>query len=226
MADPAKSDSIVGQHQQLQCAHERVKAAVAKHVAAWAKIVALTRKDARFVCFREDVTWALDGCMRLHILGNQYRPSDFRKDLLAIRDAYIAAAEALRKAQAVRARCFPLPLRNEFQLGPLPTEHQLMARAEAARLDAEEWKQRHPPSMPAFNALTKDLVLAYRRATRRSGVGYGAREGELRAFVEGVLPVAREIAGVVTGKPLETPATADALGEYLHNVASAIKGRA
>jgi len=72
-----------------------------------------------------------------------------------------------------------------------------------------------------INALAKDLVLAYRRATGRSGVGYGAREGELRAFVESVLSAAREIARAVTGKPLETPATPDALGEYLHNVASA-----
>ena len=133
---------------EYQHARVLVEAAVANHVVGWAKTIALTCTDARFDCFREDVIWALDGCMRLHIFGDQYRPSDFRSDLLAIYRAYIAAAKALRKAQAVRARCFPLPLRNEFQLGPLPTEHQLMARAEAARLDAEEWKQRHPPSMP------------------------------------------------------------------------------
>jgi hypothetical protein len=209
-----------GSPAEYQHARELVDAAVANHVAAWAKTVALTCMDARFDCFRQDVTWALDGCMRLHIFGDQYRPSEFRRDLLAISRAYIAAAKAFRKAQAVRARYFPLPLHNEFQLGPLPTEDQLMARAEAARLDAERWKQAHPSSMPAFNTLVKNLVLAYRRATGRSGVGYGAREGELRAFVESVLPVAREIARAVTGKPLKTPA-APALGEYLHNVASA-----
>jgi hypothetical protein len=205
-----------------ETARQLVEDAVAREAEAWAAATGLTTStDAQISQFREDVTWALDGCMRLHILGDQYRPSDFRRDLLEIYRAYIAAAKALRKAQAVRARCFPLPLRNEFQLGPLPTEHRLMAQAEAARLDAEEWKQRKAPSMPPFNALAKGLVLAYRRATGRSAVGYGAREGKLRAFVESVLPVAREIAGAVTGKPLKTPATPVALGEYLHNVASA-----
>jgi hypothetical protein len=208
---------------EYQHARVLVEAAVANHVVGWAKTIALTCTDARFDCFREDVIWALDGCMRLHIFGDQYRPSDFRRDLLAIYRAYIAAAKALRKAQAVRARCFPLPLRNEFQLGPLPTEHQLMARAEAARLDAEEWKYRHPSKMPAFAALAMDLAQAFQNATGQPAKvtwnEYRKRyEGMFFGLVEAILPTAREVAETVTGRPLPVSRTVGARGKFLQRL--------
>jgi hypothetical protein len=205
---------------EYQHARALVEAAVANRVVGWAKPLALPCTDARFDRFREDVTWALDTCLRTHILGGQYRQSDLHEYLLELSDAYFAVAEKLCKAQALRAR-LPLPLYHEFRLAPdpLPTQHQLKARAEAIRLHAEEWKNRQPELMPAFNALTEGLVIAYRHATERLGVGYSAREGKLRAFVESVLKVAVEIAKTVTHKSFETPADLRALGEQVNRIA-------
>jgi hypothetical protein len=214
----AKPVSNAERHRRAQ---QLVNAAVTQHAEEWSVLIGLTPKDERISQFREDVTWALDMCIRTHIFVGQHRPSDMRKYFRELHDAYIAAAKKLREAQAIRDR-LPLPLYHEFRLAPapLPMEH-LEARAEAARLHAEEWKHGHPPSKPAFNALAKGLVLAFRRATGRSGVGYGAREGKLLDFVKSVLSVVLEFDGVVMGKPLETPGSPEALGEYLHYVASA-----
>jgi hypothetical protein len=64
MPNPAGLDSISAQR-----ARDMVKEAVAKNIAEWAKIVALTSKDALFGRFREDVTEALHTCMRQHVLA-------------------------------------------------------------------------------------------------------------------------------------------------------------
>jgi hypothetical protein len=201
--------------------------AVLQHINGWATTLGRAPTDACIDQFCHDVTKALHACMQVHIAGRP--PSDphkeLRKAFLARHRARIAALKKLRDAFAV---CWP-PSYHEFRAWeshPQLTAHQheLEALAAAMLLQANEWKSTDRggrPPMRAFNVLAEGLVVAYQRATGKTGVGHGAREGELRAFVERVLPVAGEIAKAVTGKPLETPTTPDAIGEYLHRVASA-----
>jgi hypothetical protein len=221
---------------EYERARQLIDDAVLQHINTWATIVRLVPPtDARVDQFRDDVTEALRACMRVHIAGPSGDPDkeqskklrkELRKAFLARRRARIAAVKNLRDAYAAR---WP-PLYHEFRVlasHPHPTAHQheLEALAEAMRLQADEWKSTdrggHPLIMRAFNALAEGLVVAYQRATGKTGVGHGAREGKLRAFVERLLPVADEIAKAVTGKPLETPATPGAIGEYLHRAAKA-----
>jgi hypothetical protein len=105
---------------------------------------------------------------------------------------------------------------------PLAMARELESLSAAARRKSTRFKaaDRGGPTkrMRAFTVLAKGLIPAYRRATSRAGTGHSAREGELREFVEAVLPVAQAIAMTVTGKPLEVP-TGDALGEHLNQIA-------
>jgi hypothetical protein len=63
--------------------------------------------------------------------------------------------------------------------------------------------------------LADGLIQAYQHATKKTGKGCGAREGPLLALIEAVLPTARRLGKLNTGKPLQV-LTEDGLGEYLH----------
>jgi hypothetical protein len=96
--------------------------------------------------------------------------------------------------------------------------------AERARSVADECKRADPGGsliLRSFAVFVKGVVYAYQKATGRTGVGRGAREGELRELYEAVLPIACEIAETVTGKPLEVSGDP---GEYLHRIATQLRG--
>jgi hypothetical protein len=174
----------------------------------WAKIVGLTRTDERFAQFREDVTAALDACMRAHIGGkHRKRFSKVRKELMAFASA---ASRTARKLRPVQIHLVHLGL----------DEHQLEHFAQAARDLAEQWKRADlgPPSMLDFQVLAEGLIRAYRGATNQRGTGHGAREGRLLNLVKAVLPTALDLAERVTGEPLKIPSGKN-LGDYVHDIA-------
>jgi len=214
-AMPAKQQSPHDHARRL------VEEAAPQHIEEWTAIIGLAPDDPRIEQFREDATEALHRCMRVHI-GAPYlrykRAADVRKDFEALADAATAAAEKLHAVEVILDRLPPMYHNPAFQLAhpPGPVTFELKGLAEAAREHADEWKSRDLGGvlgMQAFNALVKDLLLAYRRATGKKGVG-GNR---LLKLVETVLPVARRIAKAVTNKPLKTSRN---LGEYLHTIAS------
>jgi hypothetical protein len=199
--------------------------AVLASIRDWAIMVDLASTDAGFDQFSNDVAGALRGCIHAHIAGcgqdrETERSKRLRQKYLALRRRRITAIKKIDEAFAPQ---WP-PVHHEFQAfmsGSHPSNYKdgLKALADAMRLEADERKlTAGRPPLRAFDALAEGLVLAYRRATARTGVGFSAREGELRAFVEKVLPVAREIARAVTRKPLGVPENSEALGEYLHRV--------
>jgi hypothetical protein len=202
--------------------------AVREYIGDWATVLNLAPTDARIDQFRDDVAGALRACIHAHIVGcsqdrENERSKRLRQKYLALQRRRIAA---LKRAERDFAPQWP-PLHHEFQAfmsssHPSNYKDGLKARADAMRLQADEWKL--PPGrrpFQGFDALAEGVVLAYRRATGRTGLGFSAREGELRAFVEKVLPTAKKIARAVTGKPLKVPKNSEAIGEYLHRVASA-----
>jgi hypothetical protein len=206
--------------------HERrlIDGAVAQHINEWATIVGVAPRDACIEPFRDDVTGALYACLKAHFAGSAGDPDKkvskrVRKQFLAHYKARIKAVKKLREAFAP---VWP-PSIHEFQVSVDQTLHlrALEALTEAMRLEADDWKHGGGRPPMAFKALAKGLVIAYQRSTERTGVGHGAREGnKLRTLVARVLPVVCDIAMALTGKPLETPATQAAIGEYLHRVAS------
>jgi hypothetical protein len=218
VAEPPQAD-------EYERARRMIDEAVPQHINTWAKIVGLaTPTDACINQFRDDVTEALHACMQAHISGSV---GDSEKEIrrkvheefLALHRARIAAVQKLRDVFAPR---WPVSY-HEFQVWEdlRPFQHKLEAMAEAMRLEADEWKSTDRggrPPMWAFNALAGGLVVAYQRATGKTGVGHGARKGKLRAFTESVLPVACKIAEALTERPL---AISDSIGDYLHRVASA-----
>jgi hypothetical protein len=90
--------------------------------------------------------------------------------------------------------------------------------------DARKSTRGRPSTMQAFNVLAEGLILAYRRATGRSGRGRSAKEGKLHDFVKSVSSVAARIAKAVTGEPLVTPAGEDGLGQALFRAAQRLGG--
>jgi hypothetical protein len=200
--------------------------AVSASIRDWATMVDLASTDAGFDQFSNDVAGALRGCIHAHIAScsqdrENERSKRLRQKYLALQRRRIAA---LKKVDEAFAPKFP-PLYHEYQAfmsGSHPSNYKegLKALTDAMRLQADEWKlTAGRPPLRAFDALAEGLVVAYRCVTERTGVGFSAREGELRAFVEKVLPVARKIARAVTGKPLKVPENSEAIGEYLHRVA-------
>jgi hypothetical protein len=200
---------------ECERARRLINDAVPRHVNAWAEIVGLAPTDPCFNQFREDVTSALHACMQEHIAGfaKEIR-KEVREEFLARYRRRITAIKELRDTFAVR---WP-PSYHEFQVWEdlRPILAKLETMAEAMRLEADDRKGRRGRPPMAFRALAVGLVLAYQRSTGETGVGHGAREGKLLAFVESILPIVSEIATAVTGKPLET---SEAIGEYLHRVA-------
>jgi hypothetical protein len=202
--------------------------AVTANIRDWATMVDLLPTHHGFDQFSNDVAGALRACIHAHIAGDRENEisKTLRQKYLAVLRRRIAALKELDEAFAPR---WPA-LYHEcqaFMSGPDPINYKerLKPLIDAIRLQANELKLaggRRP--LHAFDALAQGLVLAYRRATGRSGVGYGAREGKLRSFVEKVLPVAREIAKTVTGTALETPVTPAAIGQYMNRVGRRTRG--
>jgi hypothetical protein len=215
---------------------ESIDATTARESRAWVAIVGLTvPTQAQLNQFREDIATALHACVQAHIADapgalHKERNKKLREEFLAHHRERIAALEKLRDAFTVH---WP-PSYFEFQAfssHPHLAEHQqgLDALAEAMRLQADEFKVPDSggrPMMRAFKALAKGLVKAYRRATGLSGAGHGARGGPLFDLTRAVLPVADKIAREATGKPLKIPASANAIGDHLHRIASANQVRA
>jgi hypothetical protein len=190
---------------------------------AMATTVNLALTDGPIGQLREDVAGAVRACIHAHITGCRHdrekeRSKRLRQKFLALHRKRNAA---LKKISSAFAPQWP-PSYQEFQAFDPHLKDGLKGLTDAMHLEADQWKLAPGrPPLQAFDALAEGLVLAYRRATGRTGVGFSAREGELRAFVEKVLPVAKKIARAVTGKPLKMPKDPEALGEYLHQVALA-----
>jgi hypothetical protein len=210
-------------------ARELVDAAVSRHVEAWSEILGIASTDVRFAQFREDVMEALHACMRTHIaIGDRRhkRFSDLRKDFLSLARAAEATATRLRGVHELLKHLPPMQHDPAFRLvhDPQATAFELGDVAEAARRHADDCKRADRGGelpMQAFSVLAQGLVGAYQDATNRTGVGRGAREGQLLDLYEAVLPIAREIAEAVTGKELEV---SDDPGEYLHRLARHRRG--
>jgi hypothetical protein len=208
-----------------QRARDLVTAAVAQNIEVWANTIGLHSTRAEFAQFREDVTETLHACMRVHITGQNRRYerfADMREDFLALADAATAAAKKLRVVERILKRLPPMQQDPAFRLmhDPHATAFEQDGLAEAAHLHADECKRADrggQPRMRALEVFADGLVRAYRNATGRSGVGRGAREGELLDLYEAVLPTACDIAEAVTGTPLEV---SDDPGDYLHRIAS------
>jgi hypothetical protein len=214
-ASPAK-------YRQARC---DVEAAVASQIEDWAATIGLTRREARFAQFREDVTEALYACMREHI-SSQYRRyrrySDVRRDFLALAKAADVAAAKLHVVDNA-VRVLPMPhdpafsLRHNLDWVAFEME-DLTAAARRAANDLKPADRGGPPKRWAFELLAEGLVRAYRQATGQTGRERSDRERSLCVFASAVLPAARKIAKSVTGVKLET-SSEDGLGEYLHRVA-------
>jgi len=228
MPNPAGPDSNVGQDQH---ARELVKAGVSNNIAVWASTVALTFTDARFDRFREDVTEALHTCMRIHIVA-QYRiykrAGDVSKDFTALADAATTAAKKLYAAQAILDRLPPMYHNPAFRLAhpPFSVTFELEGLAEEARRCAEVWID-HGGRLPmqAFKALVQGLEQAFQHATGQPArVTWNAHrdryEGKFLDVVEIMWPMVREIAEVVTGRPLPAPRTVGARGKFLERLTS------
>jgi hypothetical protein len=210
-------------------ARKLVEEVVPQHIEQWAAAIGLRRADAPFEQFREGVTEALHACMRAHIADKHSlykRFSDLRKDFLALDRAATGAAVRLRSVEDLLRRLPPMQHDPAFRLihDPHAAAFELDNLAERARSIADECKRADPGGtliLRSFEAFAKGLVHAYQSATGRTGVGRGAREGELRNLCDAVLPIACEIAETVTGKPLEV---SDDPGEYLHRIATQLRG--
>jgi hypothetical protein len=219
MPNSATPFSIEEQHRIV---HVLVKAAIADHLVAWANIVALTCTDARFDCFRKDVTEALRGCIREHVaaplLAIEYKKT--RERYAAMASSAKAAEEKLRARRTIPAT-FP-PLWGEYQL--FLAEDDLRREAEAAAEAARQPTGR-PRKMQAFEALALGHMQALQNATGRSaGITWsehrGHYDGMFFDLVEAFLPAAREIAENVTGRSLQVPRTAIARGKFLQRILS------
>jgi hypothetical protein len=199
---------------------ELIDAAVARHVERWAKTIKLTRSDARFTQFGEDVTKALNACIGAHI-AEQHR-AKFK--LTRVADIRRHLKKWTRDARVLAKR-----LRNFNDRYPTPTlvlhpgrMFDLAAPAKdldalASLLDdaAAFCKDRGGlPRLQAFQALAEGLISAYRHSTEQRGTGRSAREGRLLDLVEAVLPTASKLAG----RALKAPAK-NSLGDYLHRIA-------
>jgi hypothetical protein len=209
--------------QQIPHDHARrlVEENVRLHIKKWAAIIDLAPDDPRIERFRDDMTGALHRCMRVHI-GSPYlrykRPADVRKDFEALAEEATAAAKKLDAVEVILERLPPMYHKPAFRLAhpPGPVAFELKGLAEAAREHADEWKSRDlggVQGMQAFRALAEDLLLAYRRVTKKKGV----RSRRLLKLVEAVLSVASAIAKAATNRPLKTSRN---LGEYLHTITS------
>jgi hypothetical protein len=186
-----------------------------------ATTVNVSPTDARIDQFRDDVAGALRACVQAHIIRCTLDREN--KGSKRLREKSLASHRkrnaVLKKAVETFTPRWP-PSYQDLQAFDPHLIDGLKGLADAKRLEADQWKLT-PGRTPlqAFDALAEGLVLAYRRATGRTGLGFSAREGELRAFVKKVLPTAKKIARAVTSKSLKTPKNSEALGEYLHRVA-------
>ena len=204
-------------------ARQLVEAEVTQRIERWAGTIGLTPADKAFDRFRQELTDALHACMRAHEAGQRRRYarfSDLRKDLLALAKAAKAAAQRLRKVEDILTRLPPMQHDPAFRLAhdPHSTAFELDGLTEASRRHAEECKladRGGPSKMRAFAALADGLIQAYQHATKKTGKGRGAREGPLLDLIQAVLPTARHLGKLNTGKLLQVP-TEDGLGEYLH----------
>jgi hypothetical protein len=200
-----------------------IETTVEAHIERWAATIARLRmKDPQF---RNDIAAALRSCLlELHGAPTRIhrRPNDLGRDFQAVADQAAVAAEQLRILKDTLDR-LPVMWRDDgpdsidglFDVSrmvrcPLTTAEELEKLAAVARRKSKRFRAVDPggnlqktEKLRAFTALAKGLVRAYQRATGRSGIGYGAREGELRRFVEAVLPTARDIAKTSTGSPFE-----------------------
>lgn len=206
-------------------ARKLVEEVVPQHIEQWAAAIGLRRTDVPFEQFREGVTEALHACMRAHIADEHRmykRLSDLRKDFKALAGAATTAANQMRRIENLLRRMPPMQHDPACRLmhDPHSTAFELNGLAEAARRHADECKRADrggQSRMRALEAFAKGLVAAYQDATGRTGVGRGARAGELRELYEAVLPTVCEIAETITGKTLEV---SDDPGEYLHRIAA------
>ncbi|WFU37597.1 hypothetical protein QA640_24325 [Bradyrhizobium sp. CB82] len=225
----------------LDQARKLVDDAVASNVELWAKKIGLTRKDARFKQFRDDVTEALHACMRAQIATPyRRRGSDLREALKRVAREAQATAKRLCSLQAAlddlpaaafyRDPAFRFPSLKAIEVNLAGSPPDIEGLAAAARRHADALKQDEkgdkggPTKMVAFEALAEGLILAYRHATGRTGKGDAAREGSLLSLVEAVLSTARDVAQGATSDPLQTPEGEAALGEYLHRTARRLGG--
>ena len=173
---------------EVERARGLIDDAVSASIRDWATTVDLLPTHAGFNQFSNDVAGALRPCLHAHIsCGRENEISKTRrKEYLALQRRRIAALKEVEEAFAPK---WPASYHEHqvYMLGSHPSNYKdgLKALTDAMRLQADEWKLAGGrPPLQAFDALAQGLVLAYRRATGRSGVGHGAREGKLRAFVK------------------------------------------
>ena len=201
-----------------ECARQKVEQAVVEHAAAWAATIGTTATPQ----FLDDVSEALHSCSRAHIADPyRRRASDLRLDFLALAREADALTKRLHRVVKILKRLPPMEHDPAFRIhSPFAMAHDLDGLAEAAHKQAQACKSLDrggPASMRAFTELVKGLVLTFRNATGKSGVGRGAREGPLFDLVVSVLPVADQNAHAATGKHLREPQP-DEIGEFVHRV--------
>jgi hypothetical protein len=187
--------------------------------------------DARFAQFRQDVTGALEACIKRHDMEQdpffKTRSADTRKRLQEEADEARDLAKRLRdftSKYVIRHPTMILRPGRVFDLGPIAQDLDALA----SYLDdtAADVKDKGGPTRKtaAFDVLAEELIRAYSRATKRKGTGGNVREGRsrLRALVEAVLPPARKIAKDATGQSLKAPASGG-LGDRLAEIAERLQ---
>jgi hypothetical protein len=217
-------------------ARELIDEAVAEYADKWAAMVGSTATPQ----FRDDLTEALRACLGEHIAAGYdlyNRAAELRRDLDELAEAAALASKELHKVDSIMAGLQASglsmmqhwPAFQAFVIHPPPLlvmACDLDGLVKEARRQASECKsidRGGPTPMRAFTALVEGLLLAYRRATGKSGVGRSARGGQLLNLVTSVLTAARKIARAATDGSLRTPKS-NKIGEFVYRVARRTRG--
>jgi hypothetical protein len=209
---------------------ELFRSITARHLARFEGVIGLANPNPEF---REKVMSAVSICAFQHRLEpHSIRRSHIRKTLLEAGEAARKADENLCQLDAA-LNALPEPVLKTLEGGWGPTgeiarrfidNERSWLRRSAACMDffAKAFADKGGrPKLRAFHVLAVGLASAFGAGTgRRATVNWnGAKDqwgGKFMELVEAVLPLAKELAG--TERPLQTPASRLALGQYLHDL--------